>query len=93
MVKTDGRIHAQGMYLEPIPLYIPDNMFIKHLTLSSCCGGGSGKNEQILKWISEGKIKAKPLISKIFPIDEAPEAYNYADKHPGESMKVLLKWE
>ncbi|MCD6219459.1 zinc-binding dehydrogenase [Candidatus Calescamantes bacterium] len=93
MVKINGRVHAQGMYLETIPLYIPDNMFIKNLTLSSSCGGGAEKNELMLKYISEGKIKVKPLISKIFSVNEAPLAYDYVDKHPEESVKVLLKWE
>ena len=92
-VRIDGRIHAQGMYLEIIPLYIPDNMFIKHLTLSSSCGSIPKQKEQILKWISEKRIKVEPLISKIFPVNEATEAYDYVDKHPGEAVKVLLKWE
>lgn len=92
MVKENGKVHAQGMYLEPIVLYIPDTLFIKNLSLSSSCGEMPEQQIRVLDMIAKGKIKAKEMISKVMSVDEAPLAYELVHKSPDEILKIVLSW-
>lgn len=93
MVKEDGKVHAQGMYLKPISLYIPDTLFAKNLSLSSTVDGSPEHREDILRLISTGQINVKPMISKVMNIDEVTEAYELVDHKPDEFVKILLRWK
>ena len=40
---------------------------------------------------TSGKIKMEPLISKVFPFDEYPEAYKYIEQNKDTSLKILIE--
>lgn len=47
---------------------------------------------EYLKLAAEGKIRLEPLISRVFPIVDASEAYAYIQHAPDKPMMVLLSY-
>ncbi|OYT31872.1 MAG: hypothetical protein B6U94_01580 [Thermofilum sp. ex4484_79] len=47
--------------------------------------------EEFLIFLKEGRIKVNHLITHIFPLDDAPKAYEYILSHPDKTLGVLLK--
>ena len=46
--------------------------------------------EDAIRFVSEGKIKLKPLMSKSFSLREFKEAYDYIDNNRETTMKILM---
>jgi len=93
MAKVYGRVHAQGMYLEELKIYIPETLFGRNLTLSATCGEHPEKCVKMLDRMDQGKVIYKPLLSAIVPVDEATEAYERVHGRPNEVLTVGLKWQ
>jgi threonine dehydrogenase-like Zn-dependent dehydrogenase len=53
-------------------------------------GGSRADLEAVSAFLETNKVKVEPIIDKVFPFREAPEAYRYlaAGKHVG---KVVIK--
>jgi threonine dehydrogenase-like Zn-dependent dehydrogenase len=53
-------------------------------------GGSRADLEAVSAFLETNKVKVEPIIDKVFPFIEAPEAYRYlaAGKHVG---KVVIK--
>jgi len=47
--------------------------------------------EECLRAIAEGSLRVKPLISDVFPLDEAPAACEKIVSEPSETLAVILK--
>ncbi len=47
--------------------------------------------EETLRFIAEGKVNVKQLVSHEYPLDEAPEACEKIIQTPGETLGVVLK--
>ncbi len=86
------RIHAQGMYLEPISLYIPETLFGRQLTLSATCGERPEMVAAVLELMAEDKLQVEHLVSDIMPATEATAAYERVHDHPDEVVTVALDW-
>ena len=43
-----------------------------------------------IRWINEGKIQLKPLMSKHFAFEDYLAAYDYIDHNQEATMKVLI---
>ncbi len=86
------RIQAQGMYLEPIELYIPRTLFGRHLTLSSTCGEKPHMVASVLDLMADGKVDVSGLVSEIMPATEATEAYRRIYEQPDEVVTIALDW-
>lgn len=43
-----------------------------------------------IRWVNEGKIQLKPLMSKHFAFEDYLSAYQYIEKNPESTMKVLI---
>ena len=86
------RIHAQGMYLEPIPLYIPETLFGRQLTLSSTCGERPEMVAAVLELMEQGKLQVEHLLSDIMGFDQATEAYRRVHEDPEEVVTIALDW-
>lgn len=48
--------------------------------------------EEAIDMVRSGKMDINPIISKIFPMEEASKAFEYFDQTP-EAVKVLLKFD
>lgn len=86
------RIHAQGMYLEPISLYIPETLFGRQLTLSATCGERPEMVAAVLEMMASGQVDVSGLVSDIMPAAEATEAWRRIHDHPDEVVTLVLDW-
>lgn len=43
-----------------------------------------------IRFVREGKIKLRPLISKVFPFKQYKDAYEHIDQNSEETLKVLI---
>ena len=86
------RIHAQGMYLKPIELYIPETLFGRQLTLSSTCGERPEMVEAVLDLMAQGKLQTGHLVSEITSITDATAAYERVHEAPDEIVTTVLDW-
>ena len=86
------RIHAQGMYLEPISIFIPETLFGRQLTLSATCGEGPEMVAAVLELMANGDVDVSGLVSDIMPADQATEAYERVYEHPDEVVTLALDW-
>jgi len=86
------RIHAQGMYLEPLSLYIPETLFGRQLTLSATCGERPEMVQSVLDLMAQGKLQVEHLVSDIMPASEATAAYERVHGQPDEVVTLALDW-
>jgi 2-desacetyl-2-hydroxyethyl bacteriochlorophyllide A dehydrogenase len=86
------RVHAQGMYLEPINLYIPETLFGRHLTLSATCGERPEMVAAVLDLMASKKLQVEHLLTDIMGYDEATAAYERVHDEPDEVVTLALDW-
>jgi L-iditol 2-dehydrogenase/threonine 3-dehydrogenase len=46
--------------------------------------------EQAVQWIQAGTVRTEPLISKHFPFEQYPDAYEYIEHEGERSLKVMI---
>ncbi|MBW1641586.1 MAG: alcohol dehydrogenase catalytic domain-containing protein [Deltaproteobacteria bacterium] len=68
----------------------PATMMFKELHLTASYGNTHEENKECLKWMAEGKLDAKPLISDLITLDQLPDIYRERI-HTGKARKVLLQ--
>lgn len=93
LVRGGGRVHAQGMYLEPVSTYIPETLFGRNLRLSATCGERPEHAAKMLDLMAHGVLTYEPLVSAEMPVSEATAAYELVHGHPEQVVTVALKWE
>ena len=86
------RIHAQGMYLEPISIFIPETLFGRQLTLSATCGESPEMVAAVLDLMESGAVDVSGLVSDLMPAEQATEAYQRIHEHPDEVVTLALDW-
>lgn len=92
LVRPHGLVHGQGMYLEPISIYIPETLFRNSLTLTATGGENPEYVAKVLAHMAAGELQYEPLISRQMPVEAATEAYELVHNHPDEVMTVSLEW-
>ncbi|MBN1674787.1 MAG: zinc-binding dehydrogenase [Kiritimatiellae bacterium] len=92
IAKPYGRVHAQGMYLEPVNIYIPETLFGRNLTLSATCGEKTEHAETVIEHMAAGRLVYEPLLSIERPVDAATETYEYVHNEPGKVMTAVFRW-
>jgi (R,R)-butanediol dehydrogenase/meso-butanediol dehydrogenase/diacetyl reductase len=75
-----------GVYEEPLK-WDPIAALSKNLTLVGCLGGNFPAAIELLK---SGKAKTKDMITHIFPLDEAAQAFE-AQLADQKAIKVMIK--
>lgn len=88
-----GHIHLQGDYPEPITLDSWHRWFTKNCTVTMTCALAPGGKEQILQWLSEGKINTKHYPVETWAAEKCHEAYTYKQTKGDAVFKVLLEWK
>ncbi len=68
----------------------PSLLMFKEILLTASYGNTHEENIRCLKWMSEGKLEGRPLISDLILLEQLPETYQKRI-HPGKAIKVLLK--
>ena len=65
-------------------------MNFKEFRLTGSISNTHEENIQILRWMVEGKIDGRPMISHVISLVELPQLYRERI-HPGKTIKVLVK--
>ena len=84
IVKARGTIALKSTHGVNTPINITD-IVVRELKIQ---GSRCGPFEPAIELLSSGEIKVKPLISKIFPIDETDEAFKAAMSP--DTIKVII---
>ncbi|MCC7354120.1 MAG: zinc-binding dehydrogenase [Anaerolineae bacterium] len=92
LARVGGRVHAQGMYLEPVSIYIPETLFGRNLSLSATAGERPEHVAEILSLMADGCLIYEPLLSEVLPVSAATEAYELVHNHPEQVVTVALQW-
>ena len=89
MAASAGRVVVVGMSGEEVPLRI-GTFTEKEIDMLgvSCCG--SDEFAEAVSFVERNREPLERLISRRFPLEEAPEAVGYAMENPGEVMKVVI---
>lgn len=89
MVRIRGTVVTIGTFNEPISLNPFFRMSRREIRLQSMMGRNWETWRRMNQLIDSGKIKLKPLITHVLPMEEYQKAFELAKSH--EVMKVLLK--
>ncbi len=89
MVASAGRVTVVGMSGEEVPLRI-GTFTEKEVDLLgvSCCG--PEEFTQAVRFVEGHEAQLRPLITRRFALEDAPEALAYAMENPAEVMKVVI---
>jgi 2-desacetyl-2-hydroxyethyl bacteriochlorophyllide A dehydrogenase len=68
----------------------PAVLMFKELTLTAAYGNTHEENRQCLRWMSEGKLDARPLITDLITLEQLPQAYQNKI-HTGKTIKVMIR--
>ena len=47
--------------------------------------------QDTIDYMAAGKIKMEPLVSKVFPFDQYPDAFKYIEQNKDTSLKILVE--
>jgi L-gulonate 5-dehydrogenase len=90
MVASAGRAIQVGMSLEEVTLRI-GSLTEKELDLLGVCCCGSGEFGEAVGVVERNAASLARLISHQFPLQQAPEALQFAIDNPNEVMKVVIR--
>jgi threonine dehydrogenase-like Zn-dependent dehydrogenase len=90
LVVHGGRVVVVGLSGSDAPVRVGDLPFKELDVLGvSCCGAADFAAAVDL--VSRRRAEAAPLVTHEFPLEEAPEAIEYAIHHPAEVMKAVVR--
>lgn len=92
LVRPYGRVHAQGMYMDPPSPDLLRTLFSKNLSLSCTSGETPELTAETLAMMAEGKITTEGMISEIADPREAGEVYDAVYRHPDRYLTCAFKW-
>ncbi|CCE90928.1 D-xylulose reductase XYL2 TDEL_0C00390 [Torulaspora delbrueckii] len=88
-VKRGGTFVQVGMGKDNINF--PINEFSqKEATFKGCFRYYEGDFDDAVKLLSTGKVNVKPLITKVFPFEQAVEAYKHNVEHAKDVTKTII---
>lgn len=106
IARTKARVVFLGWYQTPVtfPHWVAD-VYHKELDLIATRATGfsdqyfpmekstSGRNMRlVLKFIADGKVRVKPIVSHVLPVAQYEEAMRLEAEKPEGALKVLLRW-
>jgi threonine dehydrogenase-like Zn-dependent dehydrogenase len=90
MAAKGGAICMIGISFRGITLPQPMTMNFKEIRFTGSYSNTHEENIECLKWMAEGKIDARPLISDLISLEELPRVYQ-ARIQSGKALKVMLR--
>ena len=90
MAAKGGAICMIGILFRGVTLPQPMTMNFKEIRFTGSYSNTHKENIECLKWMAEGKIDARPLISDLISLEELPRVYQERI-HPGKALKVMLR--
>lgn len=92
IVRPYGRVHAQGMYMDPPPADLLRTLFSKNLSLSCTGGEAPDMTAEALAMMAEGRITTEGMISQIADPRDAGDVYNAVYSQPERYMTCAFRW-
>jgi len=90
-VRKGGRVNIFGVSPQDAVWQVkPFDLYSKELTITTSYRSPY-TFQRAVKMASSGRLKLKPLISYIFPLEKIAEAFEILDKKLDNVMKVILK--
>jgi threonine dehydrogenase-like Zn-dependent dehydrogenase len=90
LVAKCGSVCIVSVIFKAVPIEQPMIMNFKEFRLTGSISNTHEENIQILRWMVEGKIDGRPMISHVISLVELPQLYRERI-HPGKTIKVLVK--
>jgi threonine dehydrogenase-like Zn-dependent dehydrogenase len=90
LVAKCGSICMISILFKPFTINQPMVMNFKEFRFTGSYSNTHEENLQCLKWMSEGKIDSRPLITDLISLDQLPQVYKERI-HPGKVIKVMLQ--
>jgi (R,R)-butanediol dehydrogenase / meso-butanediol dehydrogenase / diacetyl reductase len=90
LVATGGSVCMISILFTSITLNQPMAMNFKEFHLTASYSNTHEENRQCLRWMAEGAIDARPLISDLVVLEQLPRIYRERI-HPGKAVKVMLE--
>lgn len=89
-VRTRGCITSVAFYEQPLDGLNIDSLVMRGVAL---CGmyGHSGVVEALLELLAEGRLNLRPLITHVYPFEEAPEVFRTAREKNETKIKLLIE--
>jgi len=89
LVSHAGRVVVVGLSDSPAPVRVGDLPFKELDVLGvSCCG--AEEFAEAVALVARRREAVAPLVTHEFPLEEAPQAIEYAMSHPTEVMKAVV---
>jgi L-iditol 2-dehydrogenase len=89
-VRKAGKIILLGFPHKPVKVKF-DSIVRNNIHIFGVRGEGMANCQRALALMAEGKIKAKPLITHLFPLTEVRKALDVFANRRGGAIKVILK--
>ncbi len=90
-VEKPGRACLQGYYPDPIEIDA-DAAHRRRLKLAFPCGFDKGGVQEALRFMAEGRLTVRDLITHSWPASDAPEAFDFVLENPADVMATYLDW-
>ena len=87
---SGGRIAMAGFFEQDIKNFDLDSFLLSGNSIMGVCGG-TGILPQMMKLVSNANVDFTPLITSVFPFEQALEAIDTVIANDGNRIKVLLK--
>ena len=88
-VRRGGTVSVVGLFPGPVAFPLQE-LALSGLRLSMGLGNLSRMN-QLMALLESGRVDLSPLVTQVFALDEALEAYDLFENHKEKCIKVLLK--
>ncbi len=90
LIASGGSLCMISILFGGITLNQPMLLNFKEFRFTGSYSNTHAENIQCLKWMAEGKIDARALISDLIPLEQLPRVYRERI-HPGKTVKVMLQ--
>jgi 2-desacetyl-2-hydroxyethyl bacteriochlorophyllide A dehydrogenase len=90
LAMDNGEVCIVSMIFTPLTIAAPFLINLKEIHLTASISNSHQENIQCLRWMAEGKINARPLISDYEPLARLPMVYRERID-TGLAIKVLLR--
>jgi L-iditol 2-dehydrogenase len=89
MTKPGGRVILVAYYHGPVTADVADAVR-RNLTIYTERGEGGTSVGRALALLAAGRIRAKPLVSQIFPLTDVHRGFEVLEKRIGDPIKVIF---
>lgn len=90
LVAKCGSVCIVSVIFKAVSIEQPMIMNFKEFRLTGSISNTHEENIQILRWMVDGKVDARPMISDFVSLVELPQLYKERI-HPGKTIKVMVK--